>query len=373
MLPLLLITSLIVFCVPYIAYLFYVRHYATQPWKLKIDENFQPSISILVPARNEEANIEKKLKNLAAVDYPKEKLEIIVVDDASEDGTLQTVEHFINAHPDLTIRIVMQKTHAGKSAALNNALNVSSNSIVVVSDADTYWAPNVLSNALRYLSDPTVGAITGRGINENLESSWVTNAEDNYLNLTCIIRVGESKIHSTIRFEGGFCAYKKNAFSEFDRETGSDDSGTALDVVQHKQRAILVPEVVFTTSFPTVLSGKLKIKARRANQLIGLWIKCLRLLVKGELVLPKRIVIPEILLFIVNPLIFLSITIISAVLLILSPFSLFSVSLLLFLGVLLLLARNLFLELILDNYILVYAFLSFLLGRRYVSWKKTKS
>ena len=310
---------------------------------------------------------------MATVDYPKERIEIIVVDDASEDGTVQKVEHFINTHPDMNIRLVKQKTRAGKSAALNNALSVSSNSIVVVSDADTCWAPDVLSNALRYLSDSTVGAVTGRGINENIESSWVTNAEDSYLNFTSIIRTGESKIHSTIRFEGGFCAYKKGAFSEFDCETGSDDSGTALDVVQHKKRAILVPEVVFTTSFPTALSGKLKIKARRANQLIGLWIKCLKLLIKGELVLPKRIVIPEILLFIVNPLIFLSMTIIAAILVIIYPFSIFSASLLLLLIGLLLFARNLFLELVLDNFILAYAFLSYLFGRRYISWKKTAS
>ena len=373
MLHVLLFASLIFFCATYIAYLFYVRRHAKQPWKLKIDENFQPSVSILVPSHNEEANIEKKLKNLATVDYPKERIEIIVVDDASEDGTVQKVEHFINTHPDMNIRLVKQKTRAGKSAALNNALSVSSNSIVVVSDADTCWAPDVLSNALRYLSDSTVGAVTGRGINENIESSWVTNAEDSYLNFTSIIRTGESKIHSTIRFEGGFCAYKKGAFSEFDCETGSDDSGTALDVVQHKKRAILVPEVVFTTSFPTALSGKLKIKARRANQLIGLWIKCLKLLIKGELVLPKRIVIPEILLFIVNPLIFLSMTIIAAILVIIYPFSIFSASLLLLLIGLLLFARNLFLELVLDNFILAYAFLSYLYGRRYISWKKTAS
>ena len=373
MLLLLLFASLIVFCPPYVAYLFYVKYHATQPWKLKIDESFQPSISILVPAYNEEANIEKKLRNLATVDYPKEKIEIIVIDDASEDETLQKVEHFIKFYPDLNIRFVKQKTRAGKSAALNKALHVSSNPIVIVSDADTFWTANVLVKALPYLSDPNVGAITGRGINANINSSWVTNAEDTYLNLTSIIRTGESKVHSTIRFEGGFCAYKKSAFSEFDRETGSDDSGTALDVVQHRQRAIMVPEVIFTTSFPPALSGKLKIKVRRANQLIGLWIKCLKLLIKGELVLPKRIVIPEILLFIVNPPIFLSMTIIAAILLIISPFSIFSVSLLIFLSVLLLFARNLFLELILDNFILVYAFFSYIFGRRYISWKKTKS
>ena len=56
-------------------------------WNLKNDETYQPLVSILVPTHNEEDNIKKKLMNIAAVSYPKEKIEIIVVDDASEDTT----------------------------------------------------------------------------------------------------------------------------------------------------------------------------------------------------------------------------------------------------------------------------------------------
>jgi len=357
---------------PYVLYLAYIKHYANKPWKLQIDESFQPSVSILVPAHNEEDIIGKKLENLATADYPKEKIEIIVVDDASEDGTLMNVESFMKAHPELNMSVVKQNPRAGKSAALNKALTVSTHSIVIDSDADTYWSPDILGKALPYLADPTVGAITGRGINDNIKSSWVTNTEDTYLNLTCLIRTAESKMHSTIRFEGGFCAYKKDAFTEFDRETGSDDSGTALDVVQHNKRALLVPEVVFSTSFPTVLSGKLKIKARRANQLIGLWIKCFKLLLRGKLVLPKRIAMPEIMLFIINPLVFLVLLATTLVTIFVFPFSFFTVAILILIGMCLLFARKVFFEILVDNLILVYALISFLCGRRYVAWQKTK-
>jgi len=361
------------FCAPYIVYLAYIKHYVKKPWALKIDKSFQPFVSILVPAHNEEDTISKKLENLAAVAYPKEKMEIIVVDDASEDGTLMKVEGFIETRPELNIKVIKQNPRAGKSAALNKALTVSTHSIVIVSDADTYWYPEILAKAMPYLADPTVGAITGRGINENIKSSWVTSAENTYLNLACLIRTAESKIHSTIRFEGGFCAYKKGAFKEFDRETGSDDSGTALDVVQHNMRAILVPEIVFTTSFPTSLSGKLKIKARRANQLVGLWVKCFKLLLKGRLILPLKITVPEIMLFIVNPLVFLILIIAGLVHVSLFPVSFFSLFLLLLIGGLLVFARNLFLELIIDNLLLLYASASYLFGRRYVAWANTKN
>jgi cellulose synthase/poly-beta-1,6-N-acetylglucosamine synthase-like glycosyltransferase len=356
----------------YLLYIFYARHYAKKPWKLTIDKSFQPSVSILVPAHDEEDVIEKKLENIITVTYPKSKIETIVVDDASDDKTLAIVEDFVANHPELNIKVLKQNPRLGKSAALNKALSFSTNSIVIVSDADTYWPSNILIDALPYLADPKVGAITGRGINENTSQSWVTKAEDTYLNFACLIRTGESKIHSTIRFEGGFCAYKKGAFKEFDRETGSDDSGTALNVVQHNKRAILVPGATFSTSFPADLPGKLRIKARRANQLIGLWMSCLRLMINGRLNLPKRIVIPEIVLFIVDPLVLLVLIITSLTTLIIYPLSSFSLFVFIFVGGLLVFAGKVFLEVLFDNLILLYALTSFVFGRRYKVWQKTK-
>jgi cellulose synthase/poly-beta-1,6-N-acetylglucosamine synthase-like glycosyltransferase len=153
----------------------------------------------------------------------------------------------------------------------------------------------------------------------NVGESWVTRAEESYLQLANFVRLGESKIHSTIRFEGDFCAYKRDAFDLFDCETGSDDSGTALRVVQNCFRAILVPGAVFYTDFPTKIRDKFKIKVRHANQLISLWAKCLKLMVKGKLKLPKRIVVPEIMLFILNPVILAALIVTVLITLALSP------------------------------------------------------
>jgi len=368
---LLFLTLLSVFSGSYILYFAYIRNYARKPWKLEIDRNFQPKISILVPVYNEESTIESKLRNIKDVSYPKENIEIIVADDASEDETLTKAKGFMDSDQDLSIKIVSQNPRAGKSAALNKALAVSTNPIVIVSDADTQWPSDILQKALPYLSNPKVGAITGRGINRNTDQSWVTKAENTYLQLTSLLRLGESKIHSTIRFEGGFCAYKRNAFEKFDVETGADDSGTALEVIQNNHRTILVPDAIFYTEFPNSLVDKLKIKTRRANQLISLWVKCFKLLLKRHLVLPKRIAIPEMMLFILNPIVLLALIITGVTTVILFPFSLFSLTILLFIGGLLLFARRIFFEILLDNLILLYALIAFILGRRYIAWEKT--
>lgn len=359
-----------VFFGSYILYFAYVRNSAKKPWKLEIDRTFHPEISILIPVHNEEGSIESKLQNIRDVFYPKEKMEILVADDASEDKTLKIVEDFVKNNSKLNITVVRQNPRAGKSAALNKALASSTHSIVVVSDADTYWPPDILEKTLPYLADPKVGAITGRGVNRNSRQSWVTMGEETYLNFAYLLRLGESKIHSTIRFEGGLCAYKKDAFGKFDCETGSDDSGTALEVVQNNYRAILVPEAVFYTEFPTRLVGKLKIKARRANQLISLCAKCMGLMLKRQLNLPKRIAVPEMLLFIFSPIILLALMITSIVMIALSPLSLFSLVLVLFIAGLLLFARRILLEVLFDNLILFYALITFLFGKRYVTWEK---
>jgi cellulose synthase/poly-beta-1,6-N-acetylglucosamine synthase-like glycosyltransferase len=343
--------------------------YANKSWKIKFDRNFEPEISILIPAHNEKHTIESKLENIKDVSYPKEKIEIIVANDASNDDTVGHVTSFAQRNPELDVKIVNQNPRAGKSRTLNKALSACTKPIVIVSDADTLWPSDILQNAIPYLSDLKIGAVTGWGINKKVKESWIVKAENTYLHIINLIRLGESKIHSTIRFEGGFCAYKRSAFTYFDYETGSDDSGTALEIVQRGYRTILIPEAFFYTSFPTKFIGKFKVKLRRANQLIGLWVKCLKLLLKGRLLLPKRIAVAEITLFILNPLIFLTL-VITGVLAIVNLILPVGLIILFIIMLSLLFARQIFLEVVIDQFILLFALVSFLFKRRYIAWEK---
>lgn len=359
------------FSASYLAYSLYVRKCAKKSWNLNLDYSFEPSISILIPVHNEENNIISKLENIKKIDYPKEKIEIIVANDASNDNTIKYVKSFAKRNHRLKIKIVDQYPRAGKSRTLNKALMACTNPIIIVSDADTLWPPDILRKALIYLSDPKVGAITGWGININSDKSWVVKSENTYLDVIKLLRLGESKIFSTIRFEGGFCAYKKNVIEKFDYETGSDDSGTALEIVQKGYRTILVPEALFYTSFPTKFFGKLKIKIRRGCQLVGLWFKCFKLLLKRRLILPKKIVVPEIIMFIVDPLIFLLLIAIGTIVIFNSLFPL-GLILLLTPVIFMILAKQLFLELIINQFLLLCALIAFLFKKRFSSWERSK-
>ena len=82
---------------------FLTRRAAAKPWKLNINKNFSPSVSFLVPTHNESAIIGFKLENLSRVDYPKNLMQILVVDSNSTDGTVDIVNEFIQRHQELNI------------------------------------------------------------------------------------------------------------------------------------------------------------------------------------------------------------------------------------------------------------------------------
>ena len=359
-----------VFVGSYLLYFGYLRHRAKGSWGFEIDSQFCPSVTVLVPAFNEEKLILSKLKNVKEVSYPKDRMEVILIDDASTDQTLARAEEFVRENPELQVKVLHHAKRQGKAKGLNAALNACSNGIVVVTDADTFWPTDILCKALPYLSDPTIGAISGLGQAKNPEQSWVTNAEANYMSMMSIWRLGESKIHSTIRFEGCFYAFKRNAFQEFDSESGADDSGTALRIIQNGYRAILVPEARMQAEIPHKLRDRARAKTRRAVHLTGLWIQCLRLLVKKRLKLPKRIAMPEIFLSLFMPFIFVALACLTFLLLAYYP-----IPISLFLAALCLVGLvpkvgSYVVQGILDQFILFYAVLLYAKKKRFVTWEK---
>ncbi len=347
-------------------YHLYMRRVASRPWRLKTDKTYSPPITILVPTYNEADVIELKLDNLSKLRYPRNLTQIILIDSDSKDKTLERILEFSEKHPEINIKLVKEKERRGKSKALNLALKYATGEVIVVSDADCFLFPDILAKSLPYLADKTVGAIVGREVILNPNRTWVTKNEALYRDLMSGIRFGESKFYATIIFEGGFSAYKRAFLEEFDSETGCDDTGTALSVVQKNARTILIPEATFFTAFPTTWKGKIVIKMRRASQLVQVWTKCLIHLLKNRLVLPKRIAISEIFLHIFNPLIFVSLTFATFLLFLQYPIFLLG-----FLCIFLIpKTRNLFLETSQNNVILLGALVSLILKRRFVIWNK---
>lgn len=287
------------------AFIFITMKYAAQrPWQIKISD-YKPRISILVPTYNEAKIVRLKLENLARVKYPKNLMQIIVVDSNSEDQTVNIVSDFIKRHSLSNFQVLVQRERMGKSAALNFALKHCNGDVVIVSDVDCFWPSDILEKALPFLADPSVGAVSGPKILLNPNYTWVTKTEDVYLNSMNVMKLGESKIGSTLLFEGGFSAYKRKALTSFDPyNTGSDDCGTIIKLIENGYRALLVPEAKFYSAFPVTWKGKVKIKIRRANQLIRVFWKYTHLLLGGCIKSSRSIVVQGVFLYIIGPLMF---------------------------------------------------------------------
>ena len=226
------------FSIP-LTYFTYLRRYARGPWNVKVDKNYKPQLTVIVPTYNESELIEKRLENLVTQDYPTNKLEIVVVDSASTDGTAAIVESWLKKKSGINAKLIRESARSGKFRALIHAMEViqSSSSAVVLTDADASWEPNALSEVISFLADPHVGAVTGSIF--YIEDRGALS-EDTYRNFSNAVHLAESKLYSTPVFNGPLCAFRSELLRKigFPNFPGSDDSAFGSFVALSGYRAI---------------------------------------------------------------------------------------------------------------------------------------
>lgn len=300
-----LIFGFLAFIPPAFIFLF-MRMKSKKAWPTKIDQTYNPKISIIIPTYNEEEIINYKLQNTIKLAYPTDKLEIIIVDSNSKDNTIKEAQYFLDQNKKFNIKIIVEKERKGKSHALNTALSYCKGEIIIVSDADCFWPKDILSKAIPCLADPTVGVIGGPKILFNANQSWITRMEQSYLKSANEMRLGESKAFSTLFFEGGFSAFKHEVLESFDPyETGSDDCGTVMNIIEKNFRAMLVIDAKFYSGFPATFKGKISIKLRRTIQLVQVFRRYLNMLIQGRANPANVTVVPNTLQYLFSPIAFI--------------------------------------------------------------------
>jgi cellulose synthase/poly-beta-1,6-N-acetylglucosamine synthase-like glycosyltransferase len=118
----------------------------------------EPSVSFIVSAFNEERSIRQKIDNTLALDYPADRLELIIASDCSDDATDAIVESF----PDPRVRLVRNPVRGGKTATTNLAVEAATGEVLVFSDATGHYNREALRELTAPLADPSVGAVSGR-------------------------------------------------------------------------------------------------------------------------------------------------------------------------------------------------------------------
>ena len=195
-------------------------------------DDLEPTVTIVVPAYNEESVIERRLENLRALDYPPEKLELVVTSDASSDRT----EELAAAAGARVIR----NPRGGKVAAQDRAVRESSGEILAFSDANATWAPDALRKLVRNFGDPDVAYVCGR---LQLERADGSNREGAYWRYEVWLRDSESRLGSVTGGNGSIYAVRRQDYVEVDPRFGHDLSFPYL-MVQRGRRAVYEPEAV---------------------------------------------------------------------------------------------------------------------------------
>jgi poly-beta-1,6-N-acetyl-D-glucosamine synthase len=227
----------------------------------------EPLVSVITPTHNEEKIIAKKVENLLASKYPKEKLEIIFVDD-STDSTPKILEDYSLRFPN--IRLIKFGKRMGYSPSVLAGVKESKGDIVVLSDAGSFHDENTITNLIGHFSDSRIGAVTGTEVILNVDEK-VGSSEALYAKLHNFVRTAETNMDSTFYFKGEASAVRKSLLSELKSYGATFDTATALFVRQKGYKTIFDSEVKFYEYAPKANDEYIQQKTIRAAN----WIKIL--------------------------------------------------------------------------------------------------
>ncbi len=225
-------------CIAFMVYSSFIYILILKLFKRKhflIDDNFNPSITLIISAYNEEKNIESKLKNTMELDYPNENLQIILVDDGSTDKTVEIAKNFEHVE-------ILKLMRGGKTFAQNEAVKIANNEILVFSDTNNEYKRDSLKKLVRNFVDENIGVVCGE-----LRYRGKYSEENAYWKYELLIKNTENKIGWLLGANGSIYAVRKKAYVPLPQDAISDHLepimiyGNGLDVI-YEPEAIAIED-----------------------------------------------------------------------------------------------------------------------------------
>ena len=177
---------------------------------------------VLIAAHNEESVIRSRIENLLALDYPKDKLELVIASDASRDATVTIVREY----EDRAVRLVEFVERTGKAAVLNAAIPRLSGEIAVLSDANTIMEPGAVRNLARWFRDAQIGVVCGKLV--LTDPTTGRNVDSSYWRYETSLKRYEGQIGGLLGANGGIYAIRRALFQGIPPDTIVDDFVTPL-------------------------------------------------------------------------------------------------------------------------------------------------
>ena len=218
---------------------------------------FEPTVTIIIPAYNEERHIGGTVANKLALDYPVDKLDILVVSDGSTDRT----DSIVKAYKDRGVKLLRQEPRAGKTAGLNAAIKRARGEIVFFSDANSLHHPQALRAVVANFSDPRVGYVTGKMLYANPDGSVIGDGCSAYMKYENMLRLWETRIGSVVGVDGGVDAVRRDLYVPM----GVDqlpDFVLPLAVIDQGYRVVYEPEALLYEDALNAVADEYRMRVR---------------------------------------------------------------------------------------------------------------
>lgn len=202
----------------------------------------EPTVTILITAYNEEKDIAAKIKNCLELNYPKDKLEIVVASDGSTDGTDNIVKHLAEEY-QREVRIVLHRVagRKGKTGAQNSAIQVCRGDIIVFSDAACLYDPGTVRALVRNYADARVGAVSGRADYFIKEEGSVGECTGLFWRLENFIKSQQSRLWTLTGATGPIYSSRRDLYTPLPPRIISD-LVEPLTILQRGYRVVFEPE-----------------------------------------------------------------------------------------------------------------------------------
>lgn len=201
----------------------------------------EPTLSILVIAHNEESRIRARIENLLTLDYPPERLEIVIASDASTDATVEIARSYAARG----VSVVEFSAHRGKPAVLNDMVPRLLGEIAVLMDVRQRAEPVALRALVRNFADPAVGAVSGElMLIEDAPDGRAVDGVGFYWRYEKFIRLHESRVDSTVGVTGAIYAIRRELFEAIPEATILDDVLIPMQIARRGYRVLFDAKAV---------------------------------------------------------------------------------------------------------------------------------
>jgi cellulose synthase/poly-beta-1,6-N-acetylglucosamine synthase-like glycosyltransferase len=266
------IVTTVLFAVFYVSYGAYCYSYLRKKKHFAVDQidRDAPTISVIVPTYNEESVIARRIENFKSLEYPHDKLQIVIVD-ASTDSTPQIIEQMKSDSLDL---VLIKQTERGSfNGAVMAGFDVASGSTISITGADTAFETNALLQVVKHFSRENVGVVTGRMVTRN-QQALSGKLEKNYRDLYDFMREGESLMDSCFDIKGELCIARREIVTEILRKPsiakgkGSVDTCFAFQSRMMGMKAVYEPQALYYEDAPGRMRESFQQTVRRGQVLI---------------------------------------------------------------------------------------------------------